>query len=59
MGLLLLGGATIAIGTFASAISRSQLVAAIFGAGSCSGSLGWLLGNHRAPLNGVFSYLVF
>ena len=61
LGLLLLGGATIAIGTFASAISRSQLVAAIFGAGILVlGLLGWLLGKiTSAPLNEVLSYLAF
>lgn len=61
IGLLLLGGATIAIGTFASAISRSQLVAAIFGAGILVlGLLGWLLGKiTSAPLNEVFSYMAF
>ena len=61
LGLLLLGGATIAIGTFASAISRSQLVAAIFGAGILVlGLLGWLLGKiTSAPLNEVFSYVAF
>jgi ABC-2 type transport system permease protein len=59
MGLLLLGASTISIGTFASAISRSQLVAAIFGAGVLVlGLLGWLLGKiTTTPLNEFFSYI--
>ena len=47
--------------TLSSAISRSQFVAAIFGAGILVlGLLGWLLGKiTSAPLNEVFSYIAF
>lgn len=57
-GLLSLGAATIAIGTFSSAISRNQLLAAVLGAGILVFILlGWMLGQvTEAPLSGVFSY---
>ena len=56
-GLLCLGAATIAVGTFASSIARNQLLAAVLGAGLMVFLLlGWMLGQMtEAPLNGVFS----
>jgi len=58
LGLFSLGAATIAVGTFASAIARNQLLAAVIGA--CLMVfllLGWLLGQViDAPLSGIFSY---
>jgi len=58
LGLFSLGAATIAVGTFASAIARNQLLAAVIGA--CLMVfllLGWLLGQViEAPLSGLFSY---
>lgn len=58
LGLFSLGAATIAVGTFASAIARNQLLAAVIGA--CLMVfllLGWLLGQViEAPLSGIFSY---
>lgn len=58
LGLFSLGAATIAVGTFASAVARNQLLAAVIGA--CLMVvllLGWLLGQViDAPLNGIFSY---
>jgi len=57
-GLLSLGAATIAIGTFSSAIARNQLLAAVLGAGILVFILlGWMMGQvTEAPLNGIFSY---
>ena len=57
-GLLALGAATIAIGTFSSAIARNQLLAAVLGAGILVFILlGWMMGQvTEAPLNGIFSY---
>lgn len=58
-GLLLTGSAVVAIGTFASSLSKSQLVAAVI-AGVVVGVLvlSWLLGRiTEAPLSDVFSYL--
>jgi ABC-2 type transport system permease protein len=58
LGLFSLGAATIAVGTFASAVARNQLLAAVIGA--CLMVfllLGWLLGQViDAPINGIFSY---
>jgi ABC-2 type transport system permease protein len=58
LGLFSLGAATIAVGTFASAIARNQLLAAVIAA--CLMVfllLGWLLGQViEAPLSGIFSY---
>ena len=58
-GLLSLGAAVIAIGTFASAIARNQLLAAVLGAGMLVFLLlGWMLGQMtEPPLNGIFSYM--
>lgn len=57
-GLLSLGAATIAIGTFSSAIARNQLLAAVLGAGILVFILlGWMMGQvTEAPLNGIFTY---
>jgi ABC-2 type transport system permease protein len=59
LGLLLLGGATLAIGTFGSAVSRNQLVAGVVGAGVVVLMLlGWMLGRiTEEPVSGVLSYL--
>ena len=59
LGLLLLGGATLAIGIFGSALTRSQVVAAILGATITVGLLVcWLLANvTERPLSDVFSAL--
>lgn len=58
LGLFCLGAATIAVGTFASAIARNQLLAAVIGA--CLMVfllLGWLLGQVvEDPLGGIFTY---
>ena len=58
VGLLSLGAATIAIGTFSSAIARNQLLAAVLGAGILVFILlGWMMGQvTEAPLSGLFSY---
>ncbi len=58
VGLLSLGAATIAIGTFSSAIARNQLLAAVLGAGLLVFILlGWMMGQiTEAPLSGLFSY---
>ena len=58
LGLLSLGAATIAIGTFSSAIARNQLLAAVLGAGILVFILlGWMMGQiTEAPLSGLFSY---
>ena len=57
-GLLSLGAATIAIGTFSSAIARNQLLAAVLGAAILVFILlGWMMGQvTEAPLSGIFSY---
>jgi ABC-2 type transport system permease protein len=59
LGLLLLGAACISIGLFASALARSQVVAAILGAGILAVFLLlWMVANVvEAPLNGVLSRL--
>ncbi len=58
VGLLSLGAATIAIGTFSSAIARNQLLAAVVGAGILVFILlGWMMGQvTESPLSGLFSY---
>lgn len=57
-GLLSLGAATIAVGTFSSALAKNQLLAAVIGAGLLVLLLlGWLVGQvTEPPLSGVFSY---
>lgn len=59
LGLVCLGGATVAIGTFASAISRNQILAAISGAVIVVLMLlGWLLGRiTEPPISAVLSYI--
>lgn len=59
LGLLLLGSATLAIGTFGSSLARSQVVAAI-GSGCMVVALlvSWMLAKvTEAPLSGIFSAL--
>jgi len=59
LGLFALGAAVVAIGTFASAISRNQLLAAVLG-GSLVGVfiLAWLVSRvSDPPLKSVFAYL--
>ncbi len=58
-GLLSLGAATIAIGTFSSSLARNQLLAAVLGAGMLVFLLlGWLMGQVTdQPLSDVFSYI--
>jgi len=59
VGLVCLGAASLAVGLFGSALARSQIVAAIVGAGIlvCL-LLFWLLANVTdPPLSGVFGYL--
>lgn len=57
-GVLSLGAATVAVGTFATSMARNQLVAAVVGAGLLVFLLlGWLIGQMtEPPLSGVFSY---
>ena len=59
LGLMSLGAATIAIGTFGSALARNQLLAAVIGAGLLVFMLlGWMVGQMtEPPLSGVFSYM--
>jgi ABC-2 type transport system permease protein len=59
LGLLLLGAACISIGLFASSLAKSQVVAAILGAGILAVFLLlWMVANVvEAPLNGVLSRL--
>jgi len=59
VGLLCLGAASLSVGLFGSALARSQIVAAIVGAGILvSLLLFWLLANITdAPLSGVLGYL--
>lgn len=59
LGLLLLGSACISIGLFASSLARSQVVAAILGAGILAVFLLlWMVANVvEAPMNGVLSRL--
>jgi ABC-2 type transport system permease protein len=58
LGLLSLGAATVAIGTFASAISKNQLLAAVLGTGMLVLMLlGWMLGQvTHPPVSEIFSY---
>ncbi len=58
LGLLSLGAATVAIGTFASALSKNQLLAAVLGGGMLVLLLlGWMLGQlTEPPLSEIFSY---
>ena len=59
LGLLLLGGATLAIGTFGSAIARTQVLAAIISGGLVVGLIiAWLLARvTEHPINRVFEAL--
>lgn len=59
LGVILLGGAALAIGTFGSALSRSQMVAVFISLGiGAPLVLFWLLGRMAdRPLNDIFSYL--
>jgi ABC-2 type transport system permease protein len=59
LGLLSLGAATMAIGTFGSAVARNQLLAAVIGGVVLvSALLGWLLGRvTEAPVSGILSYM--
>ena len=59
VGLFLLGGASLAIGTFGSALARTQVLAAIFsGCMVVAMILAWLLAKvTEAPLNDMFTAL--
>ena len=59
LGLMSLGAATIAIGTFGSALARNQLLAAVIGTGLLVFMLlGWMVGQMtEPPLSGIFSYM--
>ncbi len=59
LGLLSLGAATIAIGTFGSALARNQLLAAVLGAVLLVLMLlGWLVGQiTEPPFSEIFSYV--
>ncbi len=59
LGLLLLGAATVAIGTFGSALARNQLLAAVLGGGMLVIMLlGWMLGQvTEPPVSEIFSYV--
>lgn len=59
MGVLLLGAAVLAIGTFSSALTRSQIVAVFVTLGiGVPMVLFWLLGRFAdRPLNDIFAYL--
>ena len=61
LGVFLLGSAGIAIGTWASAISRNQLVALIIGAASTLFFvMSWMLSRVLdPPFKGLFAYLAF
>jgi ABC-2 type transport system permease protein len=58
VGLLSLGAATLAVGTFSSALAKNQLLAAMIGSGILVFLLlGWLVGQvTEPPLSAVFSY---
>ena len=58
LGLLSLGAATVAIGTFASALAKNQLLAAVLGGGMLVLLLlGWMLGQvTEPPVSEIFSY---
>jgi ABC-2 type transport system permease protein len=57
-GLLSLGAATLAVGTYASALAKNQLLAAVIGCGMLVVLLlGWLMGQvTHEPLSSFFSY---
>lgn len=59
LGLLLLGAASLAIGLFGSSLARSQVVAAVGGAGILVGMLTtWFIGTKTdRPLNEIFTWL--
>ena len=59
LGLLLLGGATLAIGTLGSVLARTQLVAVVLSAGMVvSLIVVWLVGSITSPpLTGIFTSL--
>jgi ABC-2 type transport system permease protein len=61
LGLLLIGGAALAIGTFGSAIARTQVLAVIFSASiTLALVVCWMLGQvTERPLNDVFVALAF
>ena len=61
LGLLLLGGAALAIGTFGSAVARTQVLAAIISGGLLVGMIiAWLLAKvTEHPINLVFEALAF
>jgi ABC-2 type transport system permease protein len=61
LGLLLLGGAALAIGTFGSALARTQVLASIISASLLVGMIvSWLLARvTERPLNDVFVSLAF
>lgn len=58
-GVLLLGGALLALGTFTSALTRNQIIAAVLGVGLTV--LAWLIDAVAQftgpPISGVFTYL--
>jgi ABC-2 type transport system permease protein len=58
VGLLSLGAATLAVGTFSSALAKNQLLAAMIGSGILVFLLlGWLVGQvTESPLSAIFSY---
>jgi ABC-2 type transport system permease protein len=58
LGLLSLGAATVAIGTFASALAKNQLLSAVLGGGMLVLLLlGWMLGQvTEPPVSEIFSY---
>lgn len=59
LGVLLLGGAALAVGTFGSAVTSSQIVAVFVSLGiGVPLVLFWLLGRYAdRPLNDIFAYL--
>ena len=59
LGLIGLGGTTIAVGTFGSAVARNQLLAGVVGAGVLVVLLlGWMLGRvTEPPVSGILSYM--
>src|SRR5262249_2830540 len=61
LGLLLLGGASLAIGTLASSLTRIPVLSAVIsGVMIVALILSWLLGSHtERPLSDVFTALAF
>ena len=59
LGLLLLGGTCVAIGTLSSAVAKNQIFSALLGSSALVLMLlGWFLGRKTdAPLSDIFSYL--